>query len=91
MQVWVDGVFTGRKRGDIQDVWVHEDHRGHGYGQEMMAVAIAEARRMGFERLTLTSRKHRKAARHIYAKLGFEKTTDGFTLQLIEKKEEGTT
>ena len=86
--IWEDGSYTGRRNGDVQEVWVHGDYREKGYGQDMMERLVKEARRLGMENVYLTSRKHREAARHIYEKLGFVITTDGFTLKLVEPKKE---
>lgn len=56
----------------IEDVVVDTSHRGRGYGRQLVAHAIAEAKRLGVEQLMLTSNPARVAANQLYQAMGFE-------------------
>ena len=56
----------------IEDVVVDTSHRGRGYGRQLVAHAIAEAKRLGVEQLMLTSNPARIAANKLYQAMGFE-------------------
>ena len=67
----------------IEDVVVDASHRGRGYGQQLVAHAIAEAKRLGVEQLMLTSNPARVAANQLYQAMGFEpKATNCYRMLL---------
>lgn len=68
--VWYD-VPSGRK-GWIEDVVVDASARGAGVGEALVRAALERAAREGVERVMLTSRPARRAARALYRKVGFE-------------------
>jgi len=57
--------------GFVESVTVLEECRGKGYGRQMMEHLMAEARRLGVDRLHLTSSPRRVAANGLYRALGF--------------------
>jgi len=60
-------------RGWIEDVVVSEASRGKGVATMLLEAAIELARTKGVNTLDLTSRQARKAANHLYQKVGFTK------------------
>ena len=67
----------------IEDVVVDTSHRGRGYGRQLVAHAIAEAKRLGVEQLMLTSNPARVAANQLYQAMGFEpKATNCYRMLL---------
>lgn len=87
MEEWWDGGPTGKKKANIQDVWVHPDHRGKGHGRFLMEVAHEKARGLGCHLVELTSspdNPEREVARQMYLRMGYEIKTDGFRLKLEE-------
>ena len=63
---------TGSK-GWIEDVVVDDVCRGRGYGRQLVAHAIKEAKKAGVAQLMLTSNPLRVAANKLYQAMGFEK------------------
>jgi GNAT superfamily N-acetyltransferase len=63
-------------------VHVHSSARSHGIGAQMMAFAIAEARRRRALRVQLTSNLRRTRAHAFYERLGFEFSHKGMKLYL---------
>ena len=63
---------TGSK-GWIEDVVVDNACRGRGYGRQLVAHAIEEAKKAGVAQLMLTSNPLRVAANKLYQQMGFEK------------------
>ena len=59
--------------GLLEDVFVHEDHRGQGYGKQVVNLVIEEAKNQGCRKIRGTSRKHREEVHAMYEKMGFEK------------------
>jgi len=55
----------------LEDVVVDARQRGRGLGRALVRHAIAEARRLGAEKLDLTSSPERTAANALYQKEGF--------------------
>ena len=67
----------------IEDVVVDASHRGRGYGRQLVAHAIAEAKRLGVEQLMLTSNPARVAANKLYQAMEFEpKATNCYRMLL---------
>jgi len=63
-------VISGHK-GWIEDVVVDESMRGQGIGKKLMEKLLEEARAKGLDEVLLFSADHRKAAMHLYEKIGF--------------------
>lgn len=63
---------TGSK-GWIEDVVVDDACRGRGYGRQLVAHAIEEAKKAGVAQLMLTSNPLRVAANKLYQAMGFER------------------
>jgi GNAT superfamily N-acetyltransferase len=66
----------------VESVHVHSSARSHGIGAQMMAAAIAEARRRRALRIQLTSNLRRTRAHAFYERLGFEFSHKGMKLYL---------
>ena len=66
----------------IEGVRIHSDFRGQGFGEQMFAHAIEQARNKGCTIVQLTSDKQRPDAIRFYEKLGFKATHEGFKLAL---------
>lgn len=56
----------------LEDVIIHPDHRGHGYGTLLMNHVIQFAREKGFKRITLLSDKSEESAQRFFQRFGFE-------------------
>lgn len=72
----------GRPYALVENVVVDETRRGAGYGELLLRHALAEARRAGCYKLSLTSNKQRHDAHRFYRRLGFEATSEGFRVDL---------
>jgi len=59
------------RHGRVEDVVVDEEYRGHGIGQRITELLLAEAASRNIEVVSLTSRPARRAANELYKKLGF--------------------
>ena len=72
--------LTGRGsvRARLESVQVRADRRSRGIGAELVAHAVAEARRAGASAMELTSNKHRPEAHRFYQRLGFLRSHEGF-------------
>jgi GNAT superfamily N-acetyltransferase len=66
----------------VESVHVHSSVRSRGVGAQMMAAAIAEAKRRGALRIQLTSNLRRGRAHAFYERLGFEFSHKGMKLYL---------
>jgi ribosomal protein S18 acetylase RimI-like enzyme len=55
----------------LEDFVVAPDHRGRGIGTELLAAALAEARRRGFARVTLLTDADNESAQRLYRRHGF--------------------
>ena len=80
--MWYD-VPSGRK-GWIEDVVVDASARGAGVGEALVRAALERAAREGVERVMLTSRPARRAARALYRKVGFEEAETSVFVLLAE-------
>ena len=71
------------RTGRVEDVVVDQGYRGQGIGRRLMELIVVEARRLGLEKLELTSSPERKAANKLYKRLGFKrKDTNVYRLDL---------
>lgn len=68
----------GRPYAIVENVVVDADSRSVGYGELLMRHAMAEARRAGCYKLSLTSNKQRPDAHRFYQRLGFRAASEGF-------------
>ncbi|MEM2955065.1 MAG: GNAT family N-acetyltransferase [Candidatus Nanoarchaeia archaeon] len=68
--------------GLIEDLFVDEDERSHGYGTKIVQEMIKEARRQGCYKIVATSRFSRENVHNFYKKNGFEKYGYEFRLNL---------
>ncbi len=69
----VIAAFNGHTWGHccvIAHLWVHESHRGRGFGRELLHAAETEAARRGCEQVVLST--HTFQAPSFYARLGHE-------------------
>lgn len=56
---------------ELRKMYLHRDHRGRGLGRLLLEHALAEARRMGFGRVTLETASVLKEAVSLYTRFGF--------------------
>lgn len=82
--VWYD-LASGRKAW-IEDVAVDSAMRGRGAGEALVRAALAEAGRIGAERVMLTSSPQREAARALYRKVGFKEAETGVFVCKTDKE-----
>ena len=66
----------------VENVVVHPDLRGRGYGEQLMRHALDAARAAGCYKLVLTSNKERADAHRFYRRLGFQTTHEAFRYDL---------
>lgn len=69
----VGTVFVGRRDGGfwLYDITIDEAERGRGHGRAAMVALEAEARALGFERVTLNVWGGNDVARGLYRSLGY--------------------
>jgi GNAT superfamily N-acetyltransferase len=58
----------------LEDLIVHSDHRGQGYGSRLLEHALAYAREKGFLRITLLTDKRESRPREFYEQHGFRQS-----------------
>ena len=69
----------------IEDVIVHDEHRGHGIGKALVKAAVSHVKQSGQPyRIYLTSNPSRTAARNLYRSEGFEEYDTGVFRLLSE-------
>ena len=71
----------GKPFATVENVVVDESERGAGYGRQLLAFAIEEAKAAGCYKIALTSHKTRTEAHRFYKSLGFESTHDAYRIQ----------
>ena len=72
-------LFNG-KHFYIDDLSTLPDHRGHGYGGQLLDFVAGLARERGFEVITLDSGFHRHDAHRLYLNKGFQIASLHFSL-----------
>lgn len=55
----------------LEDLVVHHEHRGHGYGTRLLHYAMDFARERGFSRITLLTDKPNRRSQDFYLRHGF--------------------
>lgn len=75
------------RQGRLIALAVHEDHRGHGLGHQLMDHIEGWMRKQGASRIQVNSRTERRKAHQFYKNLGFERTGYRFVKEL--ESEEG--
>jgi len=58
----------------LEDLVVHKDHRGQGYGSRLLEHALSYARAKDFLRITLLTDKLEESARSFYEQHGFRQS-----------------
>jgi GNAT superfamily N-acetyltransferase len=58
----------------LEDLIVHKDHRGQGYGSRLLEHALEYARAKDFLRITLLTDKLENSARSFYEQHGFQQS-----------------
>lgn len=66
----------------LEDVFVHEEYRGQGYGKQIVNEAIREAKKSGCYKIIGTSRYGRENVHSFYRKLGFAEWGKEFRMDL---------
>ena len=74
--------FKGAWRGLIEAVRVAGDLRGRGLGAVLIEYAVEQCRAFGCGMVQLTSHKSRTRAHAFYERLGWDRSHEGFKLQL---------
>jgi putative acetyltransferase len=60
---------------ELRKMYLRSNARGHGHGRRMLEHAIGQAKRMGFERITLETASVLKEAVALYMRYGFRPCT----------------
>ncbi len=60
-----------RVTAEVKRMFVRHDHRGHGIGRAVLSHLVAEARRLGYERLRLETGNKQAQAMALYEGFGF--------------------
>lgn len=69
-------------RAQFEAVHILAEHRGKGYGSQLLNWAIGQATDFGAGTIQLTSNKKRKDAHGFYENLGFSNSHEGFKLMI---------
>jgi ribosomal protein S18 acetylase RimI-like enzyme len=79
-------VWTEKSEAYLQELYVAPARRGEGIGQALLEAAIAASRAAGAAWIELNTAESDRAARSLYAKLGFtnEEGPDGATMLYYE-------
>ncbi|MEO0446413.1 MAG: GNAT family N-acetyltransferase [Verrucomicrobiota bacterium] len=56
----------------LEDVIIHPDHRGHGFGTQLLDHVVTFAKTKDFKRITLLTDKVDAGSQHFFQKFGFE-------------------
>ena len=74
--------YQGGIRAQIEQVRIHESHRGKGLGKQLFQWAIDRAKEKGAHIVQLTTDKKRPDALLFYGNLGFKASHEGMKLHL---------
>ncbi len=74
--------FQGATRTQIESVRIAAARRGQGFGRQLIAHAIEQAKERGAKIVQLTSNKERTEAGRFYQAFGLVATHDGYKLSL---------
>ncbi len=66
---------TGDGTAELRKMYLHKQLRGQGHGRRLLEHALAEAKRMGFRRVTLETASVLKEAVALYTRYGFRPCT----------------
>jgi GNAT superfamily N-acetyltransferase len=70
----------------LEDLVIHREHRGHGYGRRLLDYACDFAREKGFSRITLLTDKPNQMAKQFYLSHGFVES-DMITMRKLFRSE----
>ncbi len=56
---------------ELRKMYLHRDYRGQGHGKRLLEHALTEARRLGFQRITLETASVLEEAIRLYERCGF--------------------
>ncbi len=73
----MQGLSPGEGLGEIRDLMVEEAFRGHGIGGRLLKRCLAEALRIGYERLYLETTPQMEHAQKLFLRYGFRPVTTG--------------
>jgi putative acetyltransferase len=63
----------GNQTCELRKMYLHKSHRGKGLGKFLLDSALAQAKKLGFKRITLETASVLKEAIALYESYGFEK------------------
>ncbi len=65
------GMWVLFEEAHITNIAIHPDHRGHGYGKQLLLAAMRHAASFGAEMMTLEVRETNLVAQNMYAQFDF--------------------
>ncbi|MBR3130923.1 MAG: ribosomal protein S18-alanine N-acetyltransferase [Clostridia bacterium] len=65
------GMWVLFEEAHITNIAIHPDHRGHGYGKQLLLAAMEHAASFGAEMMTLEVRETNLVAQNMYEQFGF--------------------
>lgn len=71
------GLSPSEGVGEIRDLVVRPEWRGHGIGARLLKRCIDEAKRLGYQRLYLETTPHMEQAQKLFIRYGFRPVTTG--------------
>ncbi len=75
---------VGAPSGIVEDVVIHSNWRGHGFGKQMMRYAMDQCRQAKCYKMMLSSNLIREPAHKFYEAIGFVRHGYSFVVQLSE-------
>lgn len=73
--LYVPSTALGQRVAILEDMVIHPDQRGRGFGTQLLQAALTFAEREGLARLTLLTDGDNAAAQRFYARHGFSKSS----------------